>query len=83
LPLLAQIPVIPLSTQLRGLSWEVRLSAAEGLPNDCVLKPEWIKSVDRSALGPWLATFPAQRWSEVSRALCDVLGLESPVIALP
>jgi mRNA interferase MazF len=76
LPMLAQIPVIPISTQIRGLRWEVRLSAADGLPSDCVLKPEWIKTVDRAALGPWIATFPASRWSEVSAALVDVLGLD-------
>jgi mRNA interferase MazF len=77
LPMLTQIPVIPISTQIRGLRWEVRLSAADGLPSDCVLKPEWIKAVDRAALGPWIATFPGARWNEVTAALLDVLGLEA------
>jgi len=45
------------------------------LPSDCVLKPEWIKTVDRSAVGPWIATFPSARWHEVSAAVLDVLGL--------
>jgi mRNA-degrading endonuclease toxin of MazEF toxin-antitoxin module len=68
--------MIPLSTQVRGLRWEVHLSTTDGLPGDCVLKPEWIKAVDRSSLGPWIAAFPTPRWHEVSRALLDVLGLE-------
>jgi len=76
LPMLTQIPVIPISTQIRGLHWEVRLSAVDGIPTDCVLKPEWIKAVDRTALGPWIATFPAARWNEVTTALLHVLGLE-------
>ena len=76
LPMLTQIPVIPLSTQIRGLRWEVRLSTSDGIPTECVLKPEWIKTVDRGALGPWIATFPAARWNEVSAALLHVLGLE-------
>ncbi len=76
LPSLAQVPVIPLSTQIRGLPWEVRMSSAEGLPGECVLKPEWIKTVDRAALGSWIATFPSTRWNELTRALLDVLGLE-------
>jgi len=75
LPSLAQIPVIPLSTQIRDLPWEVRLSTTEGLPGDCVLKPEWIKTVERTSLGPWIATFPKARWNEVAAALLDVLGL--------
>jgi mRNA interferase MazF len=75
LPSLSQIPIVPLSTQIRGLRWEVPLLASDGLPSDCVLKPEWIKTVDRSAIGPWIATFPSQRWHELSAALLDVLGL--------
>jgi mRNA interferase MazF len=78
LPLLTQIPVIPLFTQIRGLRWEVRLSTADGLPSECVLKPEWIKAVDRAVLGPWIAAFPTGRWSEVATALLDVLGLSAP-----
>ena len=70
--------MIPLSTQIRGLRWEVRLSIADGLPGECVLKPEWIKAVDRAALGPWITTFPDTRWNEVAIALIDVLGLPDP-----
>jgi hypothetical protein len=40
-----------------------------------VLKPEWIKTVERASLGPWIATFPEARWKEVAAALLDVLGL--------
>jgi mRNA-degrading endonuclease toxin of MazEF toxin-antitoxin module len=75
LPPLSEIPVIPLSTQIRSLPWEVRLSEAEGLRGPCVLKPEWIRSVPRSALGPWLASLPQDRWAEVRNALLNVLGL--------
>ena len=73
---LTQIPVIPLSTQIRDLPWEVRLGEADGLPTESVLKPEWIKSVDRTSLGPQIATLPANRWTEVATALLYVLGLE-------
>lgn len=76
LPSLTQIPVIPLSTQIRDLPWEVRLSSDDGLPGDCVLKPEWIKTVERSSLGPWIAAFPENRWQEVTAALLEVLGLK-------
>ncbi len=75
LPSLSQLPVIPLSTQVRSLPWEVVLSPEEGLPSPCVLKPEWIRSVERSHLGPWIAAFPAYRWAEVRTALLHVLGL--------
>jgi mRNA interferase MazF len=73
---LNQIPVIPVSSQIRGLSWEVVLSPEDGVPNTCVLKPEWIRSVERRLLGPWITAFPAQRWPEVRAALLQVLGFD-------
>jgi mRNA interferase MazF len=74
LPSLSQVPVIPLSTQARGLAWEVALSEADGLPSPCILKVEWIRIVDRSHLGPLIATLPDERWDQVKTALLDVLG---------
>jgi mRNA-degrading endonuclease toxin of MazEF toxin-antitoxin module len=72
---LSQIPVVPLSTQIRGLEWEVRLSEADGLPSSCVLKVEWIRIVDRVHLGPLIAPLPEPRWPEVRAALLNILGL--------
>jgi mRNA interferase MazF len=72
---LSQIPVIPLSTRVRGLEWEVALSPADGLPSECVIKCEWIRSVDRSLLGPLIASFPPPRWADLREALLLVLGL--------
>jgi mRNA interferase MazF len=77
LPSWSLVPVIPLSTQVRGLPWEVTLGSADGVPSQCVLKPEWIRAVDRRRLGPVIATLPEQRWPEVFRAVVNVLGLES------
>ena len=76
LPSLSQVPVIPISTQTRKLAWEVTLSEADGLPSACVLKPEWVRAVDRVLLGPWIASLPELRWREVRVALLDVLGFE-------
>lgn len=74
LPSLSQVPVIPLSTQVRGLGWEVPLGTPDGLPSSCVLKPEWIRIVDRALLGPLITRFPEARWEEVRKGLLDVLG---------
>ena len=77
LPSLSQIPVIPLSTTARGLSWEVALGPSDGLPTACVLKPEWIRIVDRVHLGPLIGRLQDGRWPEVRKAVLDVLGLGS------
>jgi mRNA interferase MazF len=77
LPSLSQIPVSPLSTHSRGLAWEVPLTQQEGLPSACVLKPEWIRIVERHYLGPFIASLGEHRWPEVRAALLDVLGFEA------
>lgn len=69
------VPVIPLSSQIRGLSWELQLGFDDGLPGPCVLKPEWIRSVRREELGPRLTQLPQAKWPEVMRIVVDVLGL--------
>lgn len=75
LPSLSQVPVIPISSQVRELAWEVVLEEADGLPSRCVLKPEWMRSVERDLIGPRLCGFPETRWPEVRDALLYVLGL--------
>ncbi len=75
LPSLSQIPVIPCSTQIRGLPWEVMIGPEDGVFSTCALKPEWIRSVERGALGPRITSFPDDRWSEIRDALLNVLGL--------
>jgi mRNA interferase MazF len=74
-----QIPVIPFSTQIRRLPWEVVLRAVEGLGVDSALKPEWIRAVPARELGPWICSFPPQRWDEVRAAMVKVLGLDIPL----
>ncbi len=76
LPSLSQIPVIPCSTQIRGLPWEVMLTPRDGVFSVCVLKPEWIRSVERGVLGPRITSFPIDRWAEVRDAVLNVLGLD-------
>jgi mRNA-degrading endonuclease toxin of MazEF toxin-antitoxin module len=74
---LSQIPVIPLSTQTRGLGWEVRLTSADGLLTECVLKPEWIRSVERAHIGPYIASLPRSTLARDPCSLLAVLGFES------
>ncbi len=71
---LSQIPVIPLSTQARGLDWEESLGVEDGLPSECVLKPEWIRSVERSLLGSRIGTLADSRWPDLRRSLLLAMG---------
>jgi mRNA-degrading endonuclease toxin of MazEF toxin-antitoxin module len=69
------VPVLPISTQARGLPWGIQLTEADGGPAPCVVKPGWIRIVEHGFLGPWIAALPDARWPEIQRALLDVLGL--------
>lgn len=76
LPALSQIVVVPFSTTIRGLAGEVVLDERDGLAVHSTLKIEWIRAVDRTSIGPRIATFPVHRWSEVKGAVVHVLGLD-------
>lgn len=78
LPSLSQIVVIPLSTAARGLRWEVPVTSDEGVLAESVLKPEWIRSVERGSIGPLIAVLRDERWAEVEAALLDFLGFRDP-----
>jgi hypothetical protein len=70
---LSQAPVIPLSTQARGLAWEIALTEADGVPSACVVKPEWIRIVacasSQLALG--------KRNHATDRGACPTRGVEA------
>ena len=76
LPALNKIPVLPFSTKIRGLPWEVMLTPDDGLPSICVLKPEWVQVVERRLMGPWIASLPSHRWGDVKVALLQALGFD-------
>jgi mRNA interferase MazF len=75
---LSQIPVIPLSTQARDLPWEVMLTPEDGVPSVSYLKPEWIRSVEKSLLGPRISRLPMHRWPEIAKAVELALGFAKP-----
>jgi mRNA interferase MazF len=76
LPRLSLVPVVPVSTQVRGLPQEVLLDQSDGLAERSTLKPEWVRAVDPAALGPFIGSFAEERWAEVRRALLYVFGLD-------
>ena len=76
LPSLSQIPVVPISTQVRGLPWEIALGPEDGMSSPSVLKPEWIRIVERRHLGPLIAQLHEERLPAVRDALIRVPGLD-------
>jgi hypothetical protein len=47
----------------------VPLGPADGLPSTCVLKPEWMRIVERSYVGPLISTLPEEKFPLVRTAV--------------
>jgi mRNA interferase MazF len=75
-PALSQIVVVPFSTTIRGIAGEVVLDEQDGLAVRSTIKVEWIRAVDRTAVGARIATLPVHRWRELMQAVVYVLGLD-------
>lgn len=76
IPSLSRVPVIPCTTQVRGIQSEVLLTPADGMPFACVLKPDWIQVVRPQDLRALITTFSPARWGELRTAILHVLGLD-------
>lgn len=71
---LNEIIVAPATRTIRGLSTEVLLSTADGMPHACALNFDHVALAQRSKLGPVITELPASRWNEVETALLVACG---------
>lgn len=77
LPSLSQIPVIPISTQTRGLPWEVLVGPHDGLasPRCACSSQSGSAAWSGHTWGPLSAQLGADRVPAVGATLIDLLGL--------
>jgi len=73
---LSQLVVVPCTTVIRGLPWEVILDERDGMVVRCTLRVAWIRAVARQELGACITRFPESRFEELRRAVIAGLGLE-------
>ena len=71
---LNEIIFAPVTRTIRGLSTEVILTAADGMPVNCALNLDHVSLAQRSRLGSVLCSLPEPRWDEVRRALLIACG---------
>ena len=71
---LNEIIIAPATRTIRGLTTEVLLSQADGMPDTCALNFDHIGIVQRSRLGAVITDLPFARWSEVEQALLIACG---------
>ncbi|HSU68623.1 MAG TPA: type II toxin-antitoxin system PemK/MazF family toxin [Tepidisphaeraceae bacterium] len=64
-----------LTTTVRNIPVEVKLTPVDGVPKDCVVNLDLITTLPKSALGYRICSLSAERMSEVASALHFALDL--------
>jgi len=70
------VTVAPITTTIRGVPSEVRLSIDDGLMSDCAANFYNLQTVSKTKVGAWLTTLSPQRMAEVDLALQFALGID-------
>ena len=71
---LNEVTVAAITTTIRNLDSEVRLSPADGMPADCVINCDQIQTLPRHKIGDRITELGAMKLDEVERALLYALG---------
>ncbi len=67
----------PIYRQYLGLSTEVALGPADGLPADCSVRCDFLTLMLKSKLTGFVGDLPHARMTEVDEALATALGIET------
>lgn len=71
---LNEVTVAPLTSSIRDIPSQVVLTKSEGLPRDCAISLDHIRTVDKTHLGAQLTTLSHSRMQEVRSAILYALG---------
>jgi mRNA interferase MazF len=71
---LNDVTVASITTTIRNLDVEVRLSPADGMPTDCVINCDQIQTLPKHKLGDPITELSAAKLDEIERALMYALG---------
>ena len=74
LEFLGEVTVAPVTSTIREIPSEVRLTQADGVPRDCAVNLDHVQTVTRARVGPLIATVSPGKMSEVRSALLFALG---------
>jgi len=66
---LLNVVVAPLTTRIRGIASEVLLNVEDGLPRECVISLDNLRTVPKSLLTEQITQLGPQRMRDVCRAL--------------
>jgi len=76
IPVMGQVVVAFLTTTIRDIPIEVRLDPDDGVPCECVVNFDNLKTVPRARLSEPITTLSGPRMHEVCRALAIATGCD-------
>jgi len=69
--------IAPVTTRLRGIPAEVRLTADDGMPHECVANLDIITTIPKDSLRTRLSVLSPRKMKEVEAAVHFALGMET------
>lgn len=76
IPAMNRVVIAYLTTRIREIPIEVRLGTDDGLPRECVVNFDNLRTISRSLLSEPIATLSGPRMHEVCRALAIATGCD-------
>lgn len=73
---LNSVTVAPITTTIRDVPSEVRLSSEDGMMAECAANFYNLQTVPKAKLGAWITTLSPQRFIEIDRAVQFALGID-------
>jgi len=77
IPYLSAVTVAPITSTMRGVPSEIRLTEADGMKGACAINLHNVVTVSKAHLGRRVAALSAERMKELCRALGFALGCTS------
>ena len=71
------VTVAPITTTIRDVPSEIRLSIDDGMMTDCAVNFYNLQTLPKSGLGAWIATLSPGRMVEVDQAIQFALGIDT------
>lgn len=73
------VTIAPVTTTIRDVPSEVRLSIDDGMPADCVVNLHNIVTLNRKRIGRHITTLSPARMREVDDAIRFALGMDTDI----
>ncbi len=75
LEFLGEVTIAPVTSTIRDIPSEVRLSAGDGMRDDCAVNFDHVQTISKGRVGGLITTLSNEKMSEAKSAIQFALGL--------